>query len=72
LWGFCQCLAAHRNDGQSLFFEHKILQENEKTYIQHSVRLEKDALAVEDLGFLSGVFADVPGSMLKIKRKVEK
>jgi len=56
----------------SLFFEHKILQENGKTYIQHSVRLEKDALAEEDLGFLSGVFADVPGAMLKIKREVEK
>jgi hypothetical protein len=55
-----------------LFFGHKILQENGKTYIQHSVRLEKDTLAEEDLGFLSGVFAGVPSAMLKIKREVEK
>jgi hypothetical protein len=56
----------------SLFFGHKILQENGKTYIQHSVRLEKETFTEEDLGFLSGVFADVPGAMLKIKREVEK
>ncbi|GHU01142.1 polyketide cyclase [Alphaproteobacteria bacterium] len=56
----------------SLFFGHKILQENGKTYIQHSVRLEKDAFTEEDLGFLNGVFADVPESMLKIKREAEK
>ncbi|GHT96867.1 hypothetical protein FACS1894122_15590 [Alphaproteobacteria bacterium] len=55
-----------------LFFGHKILQVNGVTYIQHSVRLEKDELTEEDLSFLSGVFADVPGSMLKIKRAVEK
>jgi hypothetical protein len=56
----------------SLFFDHKILQEAGKTYIQHSVRLEKDVFAEDDIGFLSNVFADVPGSMLKIKREVEK
>jgi hypothetical protein len=55
----------------SLFFDHKILQENGKTYIQHSVRLEKEPFTEEDLGFLSGVFSDVPSSMLKIKREVE-
>ncbi|GHV10286.1 polyketide cyclase [Clostridia bacterium] len=56
----------------SLFFGHKIFQENGKTYIQHSVRLEKDVFTDEDLGFLSSVFSDVPAAMLKIKREVEK
>jgi hypothetical protein len=56
----------------SLFFEHKILQENGKTYIRHSVRLEKETFTEGDLGFLSGVFAGIPGAMLKIKREVEK
>ncbi|GHT78443.1 polyketide cyclase [Actinomycetota bacterium] len=56
----------------SLYFNHRILQENGLTYIQHSVRLDKDGFTEDDLGFLSGVFADVPGSILKIKREVEK
>jgi hypothetical protein len=56
----------------SLFFNHKISQENGKTYIQHSVRLGKETFTNEDLGFFSGVFADVPAAMLKIKREVEK
>ena len=56
----------------SLFFGHNILEEKGTTYIQHSVRLEKETLTEKDLGFLSGVFAGVPGSMLKIKREVEK
>jgi hypothetical protein len=55
----------------SLFFSHKISQENGKTYILHSVRLEKETFADEDMGFLGGVFADVPNAMLKIKREVE-
>ncbi|MDR0870140.1 MAG: hypothetical protein LBN39_05035 [Planctomycetaceae bacterium] len=56
----------------SLLFDHIILQENGKTYIQHSVRLEKDIFTEEDLGFLNGVFADIPGEMLKTKREVER
>jgi hypothetical protein len=56
----------------SLFFNHRILNESGKIFIQHSVRLEKAAFSEEDLGFLSGVFSDVPGSVLKIKREVEK
>jgi hypothetical protein len=56
----------------SLFFGHRILKESGKIFIQHSVRLEKDAFSEEDLGFLNGVFSDVPGSMLKIKREAEK
>jgi hypothetical protein len=56
----------------SLFFDHQILREEGQTYIQHSVRLEKDRFGEEDLGFLNGVFADVPGAVLKIKREVEK
>lgn len=55
----------------SLFFGHKILEENGKTYIQHSVRLEKETFTIEDLGFLCGVFADVPGAAMKIKQEVE-
>lgn len=56
----------------SLFFEHKITEENGKTTIAHSVRLEKETITEQDLGFLSGVFADVPGSVMKIKREVER
>jgi hypothetical protein len=56
----------------SLYFNHKIVQEDGKTYIQHSVRLEKEVFTEADLGFLSGVFSDVPGSVLKIKQEVEK
>jgi uncharacterized protein YndB with AHSA1/START domain len=56
----------------SLFFSHRILQESGKIFIQHSVGLEKEAFSEQDLGFLSGVFSDVPGVMMKIKREVEK
>ncbi|GHT01213.1 polyketide cyclase [Synergistales bacterium] len=56
----------------SLFFTHKILQESGKTFIQHGVRLQKDTFTEEDLAFLSGVFSDVPGSVMKIRREVEK
>jgi hypothetical protein len=56
----------------SLFFEHRILQEDGKTYIQHGVRLEKEPFTEKDLGFISGVFADVPKAMLKIKHEVER
>jgi hypothetical protein len=56
----------------SLYFGHKILREGGKIFIRHSVRLEKDAFSEKDLGFLSGVFSDVPGAMMKIKREVEK
>jgi hypothetical protein len=56
----------------SLFFGHRILNESGKIFIQHSVRLEKNTFSEADLGFLSGVFSDVPGSVMKIKREVEK
>ncbi|MDR1460834.1 MAG: hypothetical protein LBI78_04245 [Campylobacteraceae bacterium] len=56
----------------SLYFSHKILQENGKTYIQHSVRLDKENATEDDIGFLSSVFSDVPGAVFKIKREVEK
>jgi hypothetical protein len=55
----------------SLFFEHRILQEKGQTYIQHSVRLEKDRFTEEDSAFLCGVFADIPGAVLQIKQEVE-
>ena len=56
----------------SLFFDHKILNENGTTYIRHSVRLEKDKFTEEDMEFLNGVFNDVPKSMMIIKREVER
>jgi hypothetical protein len=56
----------------SLFFSHKILQEDGKTFIQHGVRLQKDTFTEKDLSFLNGVFSDVPGAVLKIKREVER
>jgi hypothetical protein len=56
----------------SLFFDHNISRENGKTSIQHSVRPEKETFTEEDLGFLSGVFSDVPGSMLNNKWEAEK
>jgi ligand-binding SRPBCC domain-containing protein len=56
----------------SLHFGHKILNENGKTYLRHSVRLEKENLSEDDLGFLNGVFSDVPGAVFIIKREVEK
>ncbi|MDR1367257.1 MAG: polyketide cyclase [Candidatus Accumulibacter sp.] len=56
----------------SLFFSHKILQEDGKTFVQHAVRLQKDKFTEEDLGFLNGVFSDVPGAVLKIKREAER
>jgi hypothetical protein len=56
----------------SLFFGHQILREKGQTYIQHTVRLEKELFTEKDLGFLTGVFADVPGAILKIKQEAEK
>lgn len=55
----------------SLFFNHKILEENGKIFIEHSVELEKEDFCEKDLDFLKGVFDDVPSSMLKIKKEVE-
>ena len=55
----------------SIHFEHDILQENDKTFIQHAVRLEKENLSEDDFNFLSGVFSDVPKSVMKIKKEVE-
>jgi hypothetical protein len=56
----------------SIFFEHKILEESGRTFLIHSVRLEKELFTEEDLGFLSGVFSDVPRSVMKIKQEVER
>lgn len=55
----------------SIHFEHDILQENDKTFIQHAVRLEKETLSEDDFNFLCGVFSDVPKSVMKIKKEVE-
>lgn len=55
----------------SIHFEHDILQENNKTFIQHAVRLEKENLSEDDFNFLCGVFSDVPKSVMKIKKEVE-
>jgi hypothetical protein len=56
----------------SLFFNHKILQEGGNVFIQHSIRLQKGTFTEKDLGFLNGVFSDIPGEMLKIKREAER
>ena len=55
----------------SIYFEHDILQENGKTFIQHTVRLEKENPSEEDLNFLCGIFSDIPNSVMKIKKEVE-
>lgn len=55
----------------SIYFEHDILQEDGKTFIQHAVRLEKENPSEEDLNFLRGIFSDVPKSVMKIKKEVE-
>lgn len=55
----------------SIIFGHDILQEGEKTYIQHTVSLDKENPTEEDLNFLCGVFSDVPSSVMKIKKEVE-
>jgi hypothetical protein len=54
-----------------LHFSHKILCEGGKTVIQHTVRLEKEACADGDLAFLAGVFADVPGAVMTIRKAAE-
>jgi len=55
----------------SIIFGHDILQEDGKTFIQHSVQLDKENSSEEDLNFLCGVFSDVPKSVMKIKKEVE-
>ncbi len=56
----------------SLFFKHDIITEEGKTYIQHSVSLEKENISEKDLSFLLDIFSDVPKSTMIIKREVEK
>lgn len=55
----------------SLIFGHDIVNEEGKTFIQHTVRLAKEQPNESDLAFLTGVFADVPQAVLKIKGEVE-
>jgi hypothetical protein len=55
-----------------IVFEHDILQEDGKIYIQHAVSLDKENPSEEDFNFLCGVFSDVPESVMKIKKEVEK
>lgn len=56
----------------SIHFEHDILEEDGKNYIQHTVKLEKENPSEEDLNFLCNVFSDVPQSVMKIKKEVER
>lgn len=56
----------------SLYFGHEILEENDKIFVEHTVRLAKENPSEEDLNFLSGVFSDVPGAVMKIKKEAEK
>jgi uncharacterized protein YndB with AHSA1/START domain len=54
-----------------LVFSHRLLNEGDKTYMTHSVVLEKAAPSENDLAFLSGVFADFPVSMTRLKKLLE-
>jgi len=56
----------------SIHFEHDILEENDKTFIKHTVRLDKENPSENDLDFICGVFSDVPKSVMIIKKEVEK
>lgn len=55
----------------TLCFDHDIIEEAGQLFVRHTVRLEKADLSAQDLGFLQGVFSDVPHSVLKIKEEVE-
>ncbi|MDR2151416.1 MAG: hypothetical protein LBO72_01225 [Helicobacteraceae bacterium] len=55
----------------AMIFRHRLLTEGGKSYISHSVRLEKTAVTEDDIAFLSGVFADFPITTLRIKNLLE-
>ncbi|AQS06706.1 polyketide cyclase [Clostridium beijerinckii] len=55
-----------------IYFGHDILQKDGKTFIQHTVRLDKENPSEDDLNFLCNVFSDVPKSTMIIKKEVEK
>lgn len=56
----------------SLLFGHDIIEEDGKTFIVHTVKLQKEIEEDKDLEFLRGVFADVPDAVMKIKDEVQK
>ncbi|AGX44388.1 hypothetical protein [Clostridium saccharobutylicum] len=56
----------------SIYFRHDILQEDGRTYIKHTVILDKEKPSEDDLNFLCGVFSDVPKSVMIIKKEVER
>lgn len=56
----------------SIYFNHEIIPNNATSVcIKHTVRLETDRVTKEKLAFLKQVFADVPDSIMLLKRVVE-
>ncbi|MDR2127615.1 MAG: hypothetical protein LBP52_00895 [Burkholderiaceae bacterium] len=55
----------------TLVFSHRFLTEDGKSWISHSVKLEKAALTESDLGFVCGIFADFPMTLLRLKKLLE-
>ncbi|TYU83819.1 polyketide cyclase [Listeria monocytogenes] len=56
----------------SIFFGHEIIEiSNDSINIKHTVKLASDTITDEKIGFLKNVFADVPDSILLLKKVVE-
>lgn len=55
-----------------VYFHHELLEDGEGVSIRHSVRLDTPECGAEALGFLRQIFADVPDSILALKRAVER
>ena len=56
----------------SIHFGHEIFEEDKNSVsIKHTVRLESSIINEENIEFLSGIFSDVPHSMMLLKKSVE-
>lgn len=55
-----------------VYFNHRIIEEIDGVYIQHSVRLDTAEINTEKLAFLKQIFSDVPDSIMALKMEVEK
>ncbi|MGL5436971.1 MAG: hypothetical protein ACRDBO_16610 [Lachnospiraceae bacterium] len=56
----------------SIFFGHEIFEiNNESVNIKHTVKLVSETITDEKVGFLKQVFADVPDSILLLKKVIE-
>lgn len=54
-----------------LFFGHELLETEKGVRVRHTVRLESAKSGPKQLEFLSNVFADVPASLLLLKKAAE-